>query len=177
MFSSKQCECGCGKFTKVATSTRPQRGWVKGEPLRYARGHKAFRTNKRYQCTTIDGRIERIHRVRATRALGKPLPPQAVIHHSDGSKRPDAPLVICEDIRYHNLLHFRMRVLEAGGNPNTDRVCRCGFVGPKASCFSKDKRSADGFGAVCRQCARKLRRLRAIRERDVREPRLEIAAH
>ena len=64
-----------------------------------------------------------LHRLRAERALGKPLPPLAVVHHADGSIRDEAPLVICENRAYHNLLHARMRVKAAGGDPNTQALC------------------------------------------------------
>lgn len=37
--SSKLCECGCGQPTKLASKTSKQRGWVKGEPLRFINGH------------------------------------------------------------------------------------------------------------------------------------------
>lgn len=33
------CQCGCGERTKIADQTRESRGWVKGEPIRYIRGH------------------------------------------------------------------------------------------------------------------------------------------
>ena len=39
--SIKLCECGCGKQTSLAPTTRPERGYVKGQPLRFVRGHKA----------------------------------------------------------------------------------------------------------------------------------------
>ncbi len=72
-----------------------------------------------------------VHRQRAERALGKPLPRKAVVHHADGSRDENAQLVICEDQRYHGLLHVRMRVKAAGGNPNTDRICHyCQTVKP-----------------------------------------------
>lgn len=34
------CHCGCGSKTSLATVTRRGRGWVKGEPLRFATGHR-----------------------------------------------------------------------------------------------------------------------------------------
>src|SRR3990167_4301210 len=72
-----------------------------------------------------------VHRMRAERALGKPLPTGAVVHHTDGSKRADAPLVICQDNAYLRLLHRRMKIRAAGGNPNTDGFCtRCKQVKP-----------------------------------------------
>lgn len=33
------CECGCGRSTAIAQRTDAGKGWVKGEPLRYVRGH------------------------------------------------------------------------------------------------------------------------------------------
>ena len=33
------CECGCGLQTKLAPRNRRDRGWRKGEPLRFLRGH------------------------------------------------------------------------------------------------------------------------------------------
>src|SRR5271167_895784 len=34
-----ECQCGCGKKTRLAPRTSRRNGWVKGEPLRYRRGH------------------------------------------------------------------------------------------------------------------------------------------
>lgn len=65
----------------------------------------------------------RIHVLRAEKALGKPLPRGAVVHHADGSKANDAPLVICQDSAYHNFLHKLLRVKRAGGDPHRDRIC------------------------------------------------------
>ena len=36
----KLCECGCGKSTKLATRFCPRRGYVKGYPYRFYKGHK-----------------------------------------------------------------------------------------------------------------------------------------
>lgn len=69
----------------------------------------------------------RLHVERAERALGRPLPKGTIVHHADGTKDDHAPLVICQDQAYHLLLHRRMRIVRAGGNPNTDSICRtCG---------------------------------------------------
>ncbi len=35
----KLCECGCGEPTWIATKTNAKRGWVKGEAVRWRRGH------------------------------------------------------------------------------------------------------------------------------------------
>lgn len=91
------------------------------------------------------GQQIRIHRLRAAKALGKPLPRGAVVHHADGSKHEDAPLVICQDHRYHLLLHRRMRIVRAGGDPDTERICcHCHQVKP----FS----SFAGASRACKHC-------------------------
>jgi hypothetical protein len=73
------------------------------------------------------------HRERAERALGRPLPAGSLVHHADGTKSIQSPLVICPDHAYHAFLHERMRIKAAGGDPNTQRVCtRCGQVKDRA---------------------------------------------
>lgn len=35
----KLCECGCGQPAPIATRNRPERGYIKGQPLRFILGH------------------------------------------------------------------------------------------------------------------------------------------
>ncbi len=65
------------------------------------------------------------HVVVAERALGKPLPPEVVVHHVNEDRSNNAPsnLVICPSTKYHALLHIRMRALAATGNANA-RKCK-----------------------------------------------------
>jgi len=97
-----------------------------------------------------------VHRLRAEKALGKPLPPRAIVHHADGSRDENAPLVICQDIAYHCLLHARMRVRAASGNPNTDKVCRgCTQVKHYAQFHSSGSpRGLFGKQNICKDCVR-----------------------
>lgn len=37
------CECGCGQAAPIATQTNRSKGWVKGQPLRFVRGHAGKR--------------------------------------------------------------------------------------------------------------------------------------
>lgn len=61
----------------------------------------------------------------AEKALGRTLPPGAVVHHWDEDKLNNKPenLLICPDRAYHNLIHARMRALAASGDP-AKRSCR-----------------------------------------------------
>ena len=90
----------------------------------YGRGHNII--NKKGEGTiTKDGYIEhgsngRRHKKEhieiAERALGRPLPPGAVVHHANGDRRDNRPenLVVCPDHAYHMLLHKRIRRLARG---------------------------------------------------------------
>lgn len=63
----------------------------------------------------------------AERALGKPLPKGAIVHH-DNKLRYDnrnCNLVICESRGYHAILHYRMRAYEATGNGDALRCEIC----------------------------------------------------
>lgn len=76
------------------------------------------------------------HTVLIEAILGKPLPRGAQIHHVNGDRKDNrhCNLVVCQDQRYHYLLHARQRVKDAGGNPNTQRFCYvCGRL-----CFLVD---------------------------------------
>jgi hypothetical protein len=61
-----------------------------------------------------------VHVLAAEKALGKPLPPGAVVHHSNENRldNRNSNLVICPNRAYHLLLHQRMNAKKACGNPN-----------------------------------------------------------
>lgn len=119
---------------------------------RFVVGHSGRNWNKDYATLTIDGDRKPIHIIRAENALGRPLPPGAVVHHADGSRSHLAPLVICQDNQYHLLLHVRMRVKAAGGNPNTDARCaHCKKTKPFAA-FAAAQGRRYGLDTRCRAC-------------------------
>lgn len=96
---------------------------------------------------------KRLHVLKAERALGRSLPKGAVVHHVDENKwnNTNSNLVICQDHAYHMLLHARAKVVRAGGDPATQRVCRqCGLL------------PLDRFGqreyGQCRACINKAKR-------------------
>ena len=60
------------------------------------------------------------HRLRATEALGKPLPENVVVHHHTPKE-----IVICQDQAYHRLLHRRQRALEACGHASWRKCWVC----------------------------------------------------
>lgn len=135
MDSVKLCECGCGGAAPLAKQSHVQKGHVKGQPVRFIKGHWA-RTEVNRGATHANwtggrrlnangyvlvkqpghGRAHHNgevfeHIIVAELALGHPLPPQAEVHHVNEVRNDNKNknLVICEDQNYHALLHARSR--------------------------------------------------------------------
>lgn len=100
------------------------------------------------------------HILVAERAIGHHLQPPVVIHHVNELVTDNNPtnLVICEDQAYHMLLHVRARVLRAGGDPRSQRICGgCKELGPQEEI---------GRRGHCRECHNAAnRKYRATRRR------------
>lgn len=80
-----------------------------------------------YKRLTAGGRRTFEHILVAERALGRRLPPGAVVHHVDEDPSNNTPtnLVICPDKAYHKLLHVRQDAMNACGNPNWRKCKHC----------------------------------------------------
>ena len=98
----------------------------------------------------IDGIDVLTHILLAEKALGKPLPANAVVHHADGDRSNNvrSNLVVCPDRAYHNLLHKRMRAMASCGNANWLICCRC------RNYDSPDNLSLSGNQAYHKKCNR-----------------------
>lgn len=161
------CECGCGLPTKPCKQSLASRGYVKGQPHRFRPGHNQ-RLNERQSGYRLVQAPEHPrasshgyvleHVVIAERALGKPLPVGAQVHHVDENTLNNANtnLVICQDVAFHKLLHIRANVVRAGGDPNTQRVCStCRVLKPIESFWKASQRVCDGLQRRCKDCCRK----------------------
>lgn len=113
------CLCGCGGYVGFYPNNNRWKGWVKGAPKRFLKGHIQRLTRNPYRRNETD--IARI----TVAVLGRPLPKGAVVHHVN--RKPwdnrNENLVICQDTAYHRLLHMRMTAHEASGHADW-RKCR-----------------------------------------------------
>jgi hypothetical protein len=142
------CQCGCGQKTKLARKTNKKFGHTKGEPVKFIVGHWAKLKLKGRKPHNWNGGIAKVgikgqqyghldvfmpnhhrahghgyvfeHTLIAEKALGKPLPREAVIHHHTSKQ-----LVICQDQGFHNLLHKRTRALKACGHASWWKCVHC----------------------------------------------------
>lgn len=143
------CQCGCGKPVRIAPVNDRSKGWIKGQPLKYLKGHGAVVATRQRAADAIGsrtasthgyvlikvgpGRRQYEHDVIAERALGRPLkrfgvghPQNEVVHHVNGVKTDNRPenLLVCTH-EYHVALHHRLEVSPAW--PEFQPVSRPGF--------------------------------------------------
>ena len=142
----RMCKCGCGEPLALAPHNNKSKGWVKGQPCgEYKRYHNVRgpahhgwageqrRLRSGYTMVRAEGHPRAAngwlfeHIAVAERAMGKPLPVTAPVHHVNEDKGDNRPsnLVVCEDNAYHRLLHARMRALAASGNAGWLRCRYC----------------------------------------------------
>lgn len=100
-----------------------------GDPLVVKQSpHGSGSTRNGYKFYTVDGKQKREHITIAEKALGKPLPIGACVHHVDENRANNRNdnLVICPDNSYHMALHMRLRALRACGNSDWHKCLFCG---------------------------------------------------
>lgn len=80
-----------------------------------------------YLFRTVGRKTVYLHIEAAEKALGKKLPKGAEVHHINGDQTDNrnANLVICQDHKYHSLLHMRGDALAITGNGNLRLCCVC----------------------------------------------------
>ena len=163
------CRCGCGEKTNLAPQTWKKAGWIKGNPLRYIRGHfNGFLKGAQHPgwkggFNINQGRVYLYHPghpransrgyvlqsiIIAEDILGKPLPHGAKVHHANLDKIDENGLVICQNESYHQLLHRRTIAYRACGHANYLRCYFCNNFDDPTKLFVRP----GGFSAYHREC-------------------------
>lgn len=75
----------------------------------------------------INGRRASVARLKAEKALKRPLKGEELVHHLNGDPSNDSNinLVICPDRDCHSLLHIRLDALQNSGNADLRRCQFC----------------------------------------------------
>ncbi len=93
-------------------------GEAAGDIKRLAPRGSGYRRSDGYLILDFGGVKKLAHVAIAEKAIGKPLPSGAEVHHVDQDPTNNSPsnLVICPDAAYHKLLHQRQRAFDACGH-------------------------------------------------------------
>lgn len=159
-----ECHCGCGRLVNLAPWNSNDRGWAKGEPVKFMSGHNSkgqnnpawkggvVKENGYFRVRHPEAKkYEQYHRRLVEEIIGKQLPITAVVHHHnrDGYDNSPGNFVVCQDRNYHNLIHRRMRAYFACGHPTWIKCPYCkGYDDPLK--MKVDKRGY-GYHQSCKK--------------------------
>ena len=129
---TSSCACGCGQIPSHGNNymhghwNRMPENRARASALKY-RGSRTKRPDG-YLTVTVNGHNVLEHVAAAEKALGRPLPTGAEVHHVnfDRADNRNENLVICPSKAYHMLLHVRSHALDACGHAGWRRCIFCG---------------------------------------------------
>ena len=157
---------GCERPLKTRgwCSVHAQRYWKFGDPLKRLRkaNGEGWISRDGYPMQTVDGKERLTHVLVAEKALGKPLPAGAAVHHWDENRSNNDPsnLLICPSNAYHRLIHQRMKAFDSCGNANWRKCYFCQqYSDPKLM-------ESNGHGFKHTECRREATRAKAKKRKE-----------
>lgn len=160
-------DCGRPKRWRTFCDTHYSRflktGIASGPIQRKANAGTGHKNSNGYVVLTIKGQKRLGHIVMAEKALGKPLPAGAEVHHVDEQKSNNVPgnLVICPDAAYHKLLHQRQRAFNASGHYHWRKCQFCKvYDDPANDMWTSDKKAYHRSCSAAYTATRKLNKER-----------------
>lgn len=163
VLSDRLCACGCGEHTSTtAEFRRGHHNRTEEHRLRngrlWVRDGRSVNKISGYAIVSRNGEARTEHVEVAERALGKPLPSGAEVHHVDEVRSNNVPsnLVICPDHAYHMLLHVRTTALDACGHADWRKCSFCKVWDDPANLKFVGK-SRQVFHRLCQQKKNRLR--------------------
>jgi len=167
MNESGLCNCGCNSKTKNAPRTDRCKGWIKGYPMNYLKGHqcrnKFGQNSSRWKggiWRSVDKgkmvylgphlRVQKESILLAQKVLGTRLPPKTIVHHHKG-KHDNSILIICQNQAYHLFLHQRIRAFRVCGNAKWRKCQYCKhYDKPENLIIYPQKKSTSAYHRDCR---------------------------
>lgn len=149
LFCGKSCSMS-QRMQSLRDNGKPHPCWKGGRFI--INGYVCVKASKEHPSADKNGYVLE-HILIAERALGRRIPVGVQVHHFDEvrSHNEGSNLVICQDAKYHMILHARRRVQQAGASPDTHSICsRCGPRPNKDFCVNNA--NWHGHDTCCRQC-------------------------
>lgn len=162
---------GCSRPIKAKgwCSMHLQRWWKHGDPLKRLRkaNGEGWISAEGYPMVTINGEETQVHCLVAERALGKPLPNGAQVHHVDENRLnySNNNLVICPSNAYHRFIHQRLNAYNACGHADWRKCQFCQTYSPTSE--MKQRTSGPFCHAECERADARARQAKKREEKNV----------
>lgn len=127
----QSCQCGCGSPAPIATYTNVRRGYLRGNPVRFIRGHHKGRLGKlkiKVKRRTLHERAVKLVKGKPCAVSNEHCQGKVDAHHKDKNQENNHPSNIVPVCRSHHFLMDKrgLTVQQLKDNPPTYRTDKAG---------------------------------------------------